>query len=293
LALAVSGGPDSMALLLLAHAAAPGRFGVVTVDHGLRVDGADEAAMVARVCAARSIPHATIALSLSPGSAVQERARAARYYALGDWVRRIDAIGLLTAHHADDQAETMVMRLNRGAGVRGLAAMRPRAAVPGHPDLALLRPLLGWRRSELAHVVAQAGLPAADDPSNRDHRFERARIRAALASAEWLDINGLATSAANLAEADIALDWAAEAAFNGVASDGGTLEWQPDVPRAVALRVLERIITQLESAVPRGSAVARWHGALARGEVATLAGIRGDGQRRAWRFTRVASHKAR
>lgn len=277
-----------MAMLILAHEAAPGRVAVATVDHGLRAESGDEAAMVRQVCAERGIPHETISLALSSGSGLQERARAERYAALGVWSRAIGASALLTAHHADDQAETMVMRLNRGAGVRGLAGMRPRASVPGHPDLLLLRPLLGWRRNELAKVLAGSGLIAADDPSNFDGRFERARIRAAMASASWLDVKGLAESSAYLAEADVALDWAADRACAEIVHYGEALGWTPGVPRAVALRVLERIVVMLaKSTAPRGSAVARWHDKLAKGQIATLAGVRGDGAVPMWRFTRA------
>ena len=144
--------------MLLAGAALPGRFAVATVDHGLRAESAEEAGMVARLCRERGVAHRTITLALPGGAGVQARARAARYAALGDWLRAEGLGALVTAHHADDQAETFVMRLNRGAGVRGLAGMRVRAVVPGHPGLPLLRPLLGWRRAELAALVAAAGI---------------------------------------------------------------------------------------------------------------------------------------
>lgn len=141
--LAVSGGPDSLALLLLAEAVlGADRFAVATVDHGLRAQSADEAAFVARLCAARGIAHHTLTLSLPSGPAVQERARDARYRALAGWCHEQGLAALVTAHHADDQAETLVMRMNRGAGLRGLAGIRSRAVVPGD-SLPLLRPLLG------------------------------------------------------------------------------------------------------------------------------------------------------
>ncbi|TXI08013.1 MAG: tRNA lysidine(34) synthetase TilS, partial [Novosphingobium sp.] len=180
--LAVSGGPDSLAMLLLFHEVAPRNFQVATVDHGLRAESADEAAMVAAICAERAIAHRTLALSLEKGNAVQERARAARYAALAQWARDQGLAAIVTAHHADDQAETMLMRLNRGVGLRGLAAMRPVAQVPGAPGLALLRPLLSWRRAELQAVVDVAGLAAADDPSIRDLGYLRVRVRDVRAS---------------------------------------------------------------------------------------------------------------
>jgi tRNA(Ile)-lysidine synthase len=263
---------------------------VATVDHGLRAESAAEAAHVARICAARGIAHATLTLNLALGSGVQERARAARYAALGAWCRAQGLVALATAHHADDQAETMVMRLNRGAGLRGLAAMRARGVVPGCPDLPLLRPLLGRRRAELVALVADAGLTAVDDPSNRDARFERARVRAGMVAAPWLDPAGLAAAADHLAEADAALDWAAAR----VALDriDGAILFAPDLPRALALRVLERILADLAPGKgPRGSDLARWHDRLGAGDVATLAGVRGDGRGLVWRFTPAPPHR--
>jgi tRNA(Ile)-lysidine synthase len=287
--LAVSGGPDSLALLLLAHTTLPtGRFAVATVDHGLRPESATEAAHVAAICAARGIAHTTLPIVLTPGSAVQERARDARYHALGSWCGENRLAALVTAHHADDQAETMVMRLNRGSGLRGLAGMRMLAQVPG-VDLPLWRPLLGWRHASLVAVVADAGLAAVDDPSNHDVRFERARLRAQLADAPWLDRQGLATSAAHLAEADVALTWAAAAV--PIATIDGAMTFDPGLPRALALRVLERVIDRLGSGAPRGRDLAQWHDRLAAGEVATLAGIRGDGRAKKWRFVAASPHR--
>lgn len=291
--LAVSGGPDSLALLLLAHAALPpGAFAVATVDHGLRPEAADEAAVVAKICARHGIAHATLTLTLPPGSAVQERARAARYAALEAWRVQSGLVALSTAHHADDQAETMVMRLNRGAGLRGLAAMRPRAQVPGGSGV-LLRPLLGWRREALRAVVSAADLSPVEDPSNRDARFERVRVRAGLEGADWIDPAGLARSAAHLAQADAALDWMAARAMADLDTQGDRLAWTPDTPRAVTLRVLEAIIARLSptAAAPRGGDLARWHDHLAAGRIATLAGVRGDGRAEIWQFAPVRPHR--
>lgn len=289
--LAVSGGCDSLALLLLAeNALGADRFAVATVDHGLRSESAAEAAFVAQICAARGILHQTLTLAMQSGPAVQERARRERYRALAGWCREQGLAALVTAHHADDQAETMVMRLNRGAGLRGLSGIRPRAVVPGD-TLPLIRPLLDWRRAELELVVAEAGIVAVDDPSNRDARFERVRVRVGLAGASWLDPAGLAASAAHLAEADAALDWAADRLCVDLA--GPDMAIAPDLPPALALRVLERVIARLGSSTPRGRDLARWHGRLVAGEVATLAGVRGDGRARPWRFVAVPPHKTR
>jgi len=289
--LAVSGGPDSLALLLLAHdVLGADRFAVATVDHGLRAEGAAEAALVAQICAARGIVHDTLAIAMAPGSAVQERARAERYRVLEAWCRERGVAALATAHHADDQAETLVMRMNRGAGLRGLAGIRTRAVVPGGA-LPLLRPLLGWRRATLVALVAQAGVTAVDDPSNRDMRFERARVRAGLAGAPWLDPAGFAATAGHLAQADAALDWAADQVCAGLC--GPDIALDPGLPRALALRVLERVIARLGGTGPRGRDLARWHDRLVAGEVATLAGVRGDGRAKPWRFALAPPHQAR
>ncbi|MCY1670374.1 tRNA lysidine(34) synthetase TilS [Novosphingobium sp. SL115] len=291
--LAVSGGADSLALLLLFHEVAPRNFCVATVDHGLRPEAADEAAMVADVCKARDISHTTLTLALPKGSAVQERARLARYAALAGWARGQGLAALVTAHHADDQAETMVMRLNRGAGLRGLAGMRSRSATPGDLALPLLRPLLSWRRADLAAVVAAAGIGAVEDPSNRDHRYERVRVRDALTSNQVFDANGFANSAAHLADADAALDWAAQQLWRDVVFDGQGFTWNvpSELPQALGLRVLEHVLNGLEAHMGRGSDVVRWLEALSAGRVATLAGIKGDPRKGPWRFTRVPPHR--
>jgi len=135
LGIAVSGGPDSLALLLLAAAARPERLEAATVDHALRPESRAEAEMVAGVCGQLSIPHAilTAEWEQKPESALQERARIERYRLLGLWAKERGISALLTAHHADDQAETLVMRLNRGSGVRGLAGMRAVRRLGGDP----------------------------------------------------------------------------------------------------------------------------------------------------------------
>jgi tRNA(Ile)-lysidine synthase len=273
---------------VLAQAVLPGRFAVATIDHGLRAQSATEAAMVGAVCARYAVKHSVIKLDLSSGSGVQARARAARYAALGDWLKAEGMSALVTAHHADDQAETLLMRLMRGAGVRGLASMRPIAAVPGRIDFPLLRPLLGWRRLELNEIVVEAGITPAYDPSNRDVRFERARLRASIATSNWLDIAALARSTQHLGDADVALDWAAARAFADVRCEGHTLFWEAgSIPRAIGLRVLERIIVRLGRSTPRGAELARWFDALSRGKIATLAGVRGDGAKQVWVFTKT------
>ncbi|MFM6832693.1 MAG: tRNA lysidine(34) synthetase TilS [Novosphingobium sp.] len=291
--LAVSGGPDSVALLLLMHEVAPRNFAVATVDHGLRRESAGEAAMVARLCAERGISHHTVTISLAKGSAVQARARTARYAAMGDWARANALPAIVTAHHADDQAETMAMRLNRASGLRGLAGMRPVAAVPGCPDLTLLRPLLSWRRSDLAALVQKAGIVPADDPSNRDRSYERVRLRDAMTSTNAFNSSGFAASAACLADADTALEWIVERLWQDVivSAEGFTWNAPTDLPRALSLRVLERVMAEFGSAEPRGPDLARWLDTLLGGGVATLGGIKADARAGPWRFSRAPTRK--
>lgn len=203
IALAVSGGADSMAMLLLAAAAFPGRLVAATVDHGLRPEAADEAAMVARVCAQLSVPHATLTLAEPiTGSSLQGQARDARYAALFAWMRQVDASLLLTAHHADDQAETLLMRLNRASGVAGLSGIRP----VRFGAFTVLRPLLDWRRATLRAIVEATHAPWIDDPSNADPHHDRTRFRDMLANQSVFDPIALAQSAAHIAEANTALD---------------------------------------------------------------------------------------
>lgn len=235
LAVAVSGGPDSMALLL--HAAQTAPTIAATVDHGLRDSSADEAAMVAAWCAARGIAHTTLTPppDWSPRNQHAD-ARAMRYRLLADWARANGADAVLTAHHADDQAETFLMRAARGSGVAGLAGVRRETEIA---SIRVRRPLLGWRRAELRALVAAAGVPFVDDPSNSDDRFERARLRAAMAT---LDLNPaqLAQSAAACAEADAALA-AATDVLAGQRTRGDTLE-VAGLPRELRRRLLRHAL---------------------------------------------------
>jgi len=191
--------------------------------------------------------------------------------ALAGWAGAVGAGALATAHHADDQAETLLARLNRASGVAGLAGVRARGRVPG-AELPLLRPLLDWRRAELAAVVAGAGLTAVDDPSNGDDRFDRVRLRKAMAGADWLDVAAIARSAQHLAEADAVLDWATAREWREGVTPGalGSYVYRPQAPRAIALRVIALLVTRLGGEEPRGSAVARLFDTLVAGQPASL-----------------------
>ncbi len=285
LAVAVSGGPDSLALLLLAHAAFGTRVRALTVDHGLRPEAADEAAGVAAISARLGVPHMTLRWEGSkPDGNLQAAAREARYALMGDWCAANGVRWLATAHHADDQAETLLMRLARGAGLAGLAGVRETRNLPD--GVTLLRPLLYARRADLAAVVLAAGLTATDDPSNRDARFDRTHARRWLASLPNLDTAALAASAAHLAEAEAALAWTADLAWAGRASEAaGELHLDAaDLPRELQRRLLIRALRSQGAPESRGAEIDRLLDALQAGETATLGGIRAEGGR-IWRFT--------
>jgi tRNA(Ile)-lysidine synthase len=286
LGLAVSGGPDSMAMLLLAEAAIPGQFEVATVDHGLRAEAADECAMVARVCAERGICCEVLSVAVAPGN-VQAMAREARYQALADWKARRGLTPVATAHHVDDQVETLLMRLNRGSGLRGLAGVREGQFFP-ELELRLIRPLLSFRRSELAYVVEVAGLAVVDDPSNTNDRFDRVRLRKALAGNDWLDPLAIATSAAHLAEADAALDyatrrlWLERVTLNDT---GDEYRYRPPAPRAIELRLMHTMVSELGQS-PRGRDVARLLDRLDAGEGGNVGGVLATVEGEEWVFRR-------
>ena len=294
---AVSGGPDSLALLLLAAAARPGEVEAATVDHALRAGSLAEAEMVAELCGRLGIPHSilTARWNEQPQSAIQERARSERYRLLGFWAEERGLSALATGHHADDQAETLLMRLARGAGVRGLAGMRPRSITPAS-HIRLIRPLLGWRSAELRQICDEAGIASADDPSNDDERFERVRVRHALVDADWLDAAALARSAAHLADADNALDWAAKVEWKQAAFvTDESVSYRPgDAPseilRRIAARAVRKLATEGEFEL-RGSELDRLLGALADARTMTIRGVlcRGGPE---WRFTRAPSRRS-
>lgn len=294
---AVSGGPDSLALLLLAAAARPGLVEAATVDHALRPDALKEAEMVAGLCEQLGVPHGilTVEWKKKPETAIQERARNARYTLLGSWARDKGASAIVTAHHADDQAETLVMRLLRGAGVKGLAGMRRITRAPG-AQVALVRPLLGWRREQLEQLCAEAGLKPAEDPSNADEQFERVRIRRALADADWFDSGAVALSANNLAQADSALHWATTQEWKrSVTNGGGQLVYRPgDAPREIRRRIARRAVLRLategQGADLRGRELDQLLAVLASGRKATLRGVLCSGGEQ-WRFAKAPPRK--
>ncbi len=252
LGVAVSGGPDSVALADLAGDCWPGQVAVATVDHGLRPDSSDEAAMVARWCAGRGLPHSVLAPEQPITGSIQAEARAVRYALLDRWADAEGIDWLLTAHHADDQLETLLMRLNRASGLAGMAGVRGRRG-------RVLRPLLAVRKRDLLAYAKARGLPFVSDPSNADARFDRARLRAHLASADWLDAPSAARTAAALAEAEDALAWTVDAIAAEHVEDGEAALHllRTDFPREILRRLLLRMLAAVapDGPVPRGEQI--------------------------------------
>jgi tRNA(Ile)-lysidine synthase len=263
LVLAVSGGPDSTALMVLAarwRARSPHgpKLVAVTIDHALRPQSAAEAAAVKTLARSLGVAHRTVRWSgRKPPTGLQEAARAARYALLAGAARKVGARHILTAHTRDDQAETVLFRLARGSGVAGLAGMARTAPLPTgeHDGIMLVRPLLDTPKARLIATLRVARIPFAKDPSNADPRFTRARLRKImpLLAPEGLDAARLARLASRVARAEAALEAAVTAAAERVclthSTKSGTIMLHRDrfaaLPAEVALRLLGRAISQV------------------------------------------------
>jgi tRNA(Ile)-lysidine synthase len=277
LVLAVSGGPDSTALMWLAARWRKRRrrgpkLIAVTVDHGLRPEARREAAAVKRLARRLGIAHRVLRWSgAKPKTGLQEKARAARYRLIAAAADRAHATCVLTAHTIDDQAETILFRMTRGSGLTGLAGMarmRPlvmpvaapaAASRRGGPEpgarVFLVRPLLDIAKARLVATLRAAKIASADDPSNRDPRFSRTRLRAlapALA-AEGLDARRFALLARRVRRAEAAIEFAVAAAAAalsaGAWSERGPIVLEAEgfaaLPAEVALRLLGRAIARV------------------------------------------------
>ncbi len=265
LALAVSGGGDSMALLHLfdrwrrACPAAPEAV-VFTVDHGLRAEAAQEAAMVAALCAAMGLSHHTLHWrGAKPEAGIQDAARAARYALMAQALAAAtpagaEKCGLVLAHTRDDQAETFLDRLARGSGVYGLSAM---ARESRRADTVLLRPLLDVSRARLRATLDALGATWVDDPSNEDPKYRRVRMRRLLPvlEAQGLGRERLAATAHSMARAAEALDgWVDRVVEAHVAHHPAGPCLFPsallqDLPQEIALRLLARLLRDTAGAV--------------------------------------------
>jgi tRNA(Ile)-lysidine synthase len=263
LVLAVSGGPDSTALLMLAarwrRARKRGpKLLAVTVDHGLRRESAGEARAVKRLARRLGVPHRTVRWKgRKPKTGLQQAARAARYRLLAAAARTAQARSILTAHTLDDQAETVLIRMSRGSGLTGLGAMARESPLPARDlhDLVLVRPLLDIPKARLVATLERAKIAFADDPTNRDPRFTRARLREVMStlSREGLDARRLARLAQRLRRAEAAIETAVSAAAQGLSegpwSDCGPIVFDAAkfacLPAEVALRLLGRALARV------------------------------------------------
>ncbi len=254
IALAVSGGPDSLALMQLVARWREARdrgpeLSVLTVDHGLRPGSREEAELVGRAASALGLHHAIVHWDKEqrPTTRLQAQARVARYDLMAAYCHAHDIPALVTAHHLDDQAETFLMRLKRGSGLDGLAAIPEEGSWAG---IAILRPLLDVPKARLVATLNEAGLPFLSDPSNADPRFERARMRQRSDALSLLGLTpeALALSARRLRRAREALDEAARdfLARHSAMSEAGyaTIDRSAlaTVPREIALRALSQLI---------------------------------------------------
>lgn len=200
-AVAVSGGADSLALTLLAKAWAGSRQGKViglTVNHGIRTEAAAECRQVGAWLASLGVEqHVLVRRGALPKSGIQAAARAARYRLLTDWCRQNGVLHLLLAHHQDDQIETFLMRLERRSGLDGLAGMSALSSLAG---VRLLRPLLGTPKSQLVELLEDRGQDWIEDPSNRDPAYRRSQLRRRLARLTAADRAGLARTVSAFGE---------------------------------------------------------------------------------------------
>ena len=262
LVLAVSGGPDSTALMLLAARwrktlkAGP-KLIAVTVDHALRAESKHEAASVGRLARKLKVAHRIVRWTgAKPATGLQQAARQARYRLLAGAARKLSASHIVTAHTLDDQAETVLIRMSRGSGITGLAAMMRLTTLPAgvENEIKLFRPLLDIPKSRLIATLRAAKIPFADDPSNRDPRFTRARLRGLMTelAREGLDARRLSLLARRLRRADRAVEFAVDRVLAELAVDART----PDsiafdatgyfqLPAEIALRLLDRAVTQM------------------------------------------------
>jgi tRNA(Ile)-lysidine synthase len=264
LLLAVSGGSDSTALLVLAarwvkalrkQRKRPPRLTAVTIDHGLRPQSAREAAAVKRLARQLGVPHRTLRWrGAKPKTGMQEAARNARYRLLAQAAARARCEHILTAHTLDDQAETVLFRLARGSGPTGLAAMAPAAPIPVDAARAVfvVRPLLGVAKSRLVATLKAAGIAHSEDPSNRDPRFARTRLRALMPhlAREGLDARSLSRLAARMRRVEATIEFAVAAARAALAPEPwrerGPIVFDAarfhELPAEVALRLLGRAV---------------------------------------------------
>jgi tRNA(Ile)-lysidine synthase len=279
--LAVSGGPDSIALMLLASGVMAGRIHVATVDHKLRPEAKDEAMFVGTICADMGIPHIVLSPVKPISGNIQSAARNARYELLQMAADQHDCLVIATAHHGDDQLETILMRLARGSGIEGLAAIRRKNG-------RIIRPLLGFSKSELEEICVTSGIEPVRDPSNDNSGFDRIRFRQWLAQKEHpFHISRINRSAVALAEASDALGWMTETlATSRVSMKNDIIQCDvTGLPREVIRRLLLRCVLQLQPDLQvRGEAIDHLLARLGAGQTAMIGNLLCKGGR-LWQFS--------
>jgi tRNA(Ile)-lysidine synthase len=286
LVLAISGGPDSTALLFLAARwrrslkKGPALL-AVTIDHGLRPESAKEAQAVRRLARSLGVRHRIRRWQgKKPATSLQEQARVARYRLLAKTARSIGADCVVTAHTRDDQAETVLFRMARGSGLTGLCGMRKNAPLPlpetqaaaAKEPLCVARPLLDTSKARLIATLRRARVPFAEDASNRDVRFARPRWRKLMPSLarEGLDAERIALLARRLARAESALEVAVDRAMQDLREDAPAhgpiilnAEGFRRLPAELGIRLLRRAISQRgNEGVPRLAKLEVVHGAI-------------------------------
>ena len=259
IAIGVSGGSDSMALLHLFAAWARRRPKVrlvaFTVDHGLRATSAAEAKQVAAWCHALGVDHRILRWrGDKPRTGLQAAARAARYRLLGDACRRFRLGALAVAHNVEDQAETVLLRLGRGSGLDGLSGMAVSRPLDDLGDVQLIRPLLGFSRARITATLRTVGQEWIEDPSNADDRFQRVRVREALRLLAPDDVvpERIAAAARHIASARDALERAASdliARAGGLGIAGAYAVLDPDVLRQGGGEIGRRALRTLIAAI--------------------------------------------
>ena len=268
--LAISGGPDSLALLLLAHRARPGQVAAATVDHQLRPESAQEAEFVGGLCRNIDVPHSILRPAQPISGNIQSSARRARYALLDQAADDQACTFIATAHHGDDQLETMLMRLARGSGVDGMAAIRAKNG-------RIVRPMLGFTKAELEEICAAAGVAPVRDPSNENAEFDRVAMRQWIAQASHpFQIERTNRTASALADAADALSWmTAVLAAERVSQVNDAIMCDANaLPRELQRRLLLHCIVRLEPALhPKGEAVDRLLVELDAGKTAMIGNI--------------------
>jgi tRNA(Ile)-lysidine synthase len=284
LGVAVSGGGDSVALLhILAHCFDPAKVQLfaATVDHGLRPEAADEARLAGALAKRLGIAHQTLKWTGWDGKGnLSDQARRARYRLLAQWAKENDITDVALGHTADDQAETVLMRLIRSAGVTGLAGIPVRRTVHG---IGVLRPLLGITRAQLRDYLTHNGVSWAEDPSNDDLQYDRVKARRALEVLQPLGLTAqaLAGVAQNMTKAREALDWYSFLGAREIVTITGgdvvmDLHAFRTLPDEISRRLLQRALVWISRAEypPRRAALSEALNAAKQGESATLSGCR-------------------